>query len=276
MGRVTTMDQAHDLVIAEKVDRVAVLTLNQPEQGNAWSPAMQERYFDLLTDAEADPDVRAVVITGAGRTFCPGAGMDLLGELGDRRTLKAAVPVRPTTFPLGIRKPVIVAINGAAAGIGLVQALMCDVRFAAKGAKLTFTFSRRGLAAEYAASWLLPRLIGTSRAMELLVSSRVLLADEAAELGLIHRVCEPDDLLNEAMAYANDLAVNCSPSAMAMIKSQVHTDIESTLDEALARSIDLMRQAIKGPDFKEGVSSFVEKRTPDFPPLDAGTIFRIT
>src|SRR5207237_2923488 len=157
---------------------------------------------DLLDDFAGRPDVRAIVLTGAGRGFCAGADMDNLQALsgGDAGRSSTAHDARPVTYALGIPKPVIAAINGPCAGLGLVQALMCDVRFAAAEAKLTTAFARRGLVAEHGISWILPRLVGPARALDLLLSGRVVLGAEAAQLGLVNRAVEGGGVLAEARA----------------------------------------------------------------------------
>src|SRR4051812_24003766 len=264
---------AEDVVLYEVDQGVALLTLNRPERMNAWTGALEVRYFDLLQQAADDPDVGAIVVTGAGRGFCPGADMALLQGIGAGTAEAASGPHRPATFPVGIPKPLIAAINGACAGIGLVHALMADVRFAAAGAKFTTAFARRGLIAEHGVSWLLPHLVGTSRALDLLMSARVFTSEEAHELGLVNRVLPREQLLSEALAYGRDVASNCSPASLATIKRQVYAHSVATLDQALEESDRLMRQSLKGPDFKEGVASYVEKRPPAFAPLDQGTLF---
>ena len=261
---------ASDVVLYEVRDGVALLTLNRPDRMNAWTGEMEDRYFDLLEQAEADADVRAVVVTGAGRGFCPGADMDLLQEIGGGGG-GASGERRPVTLPLSVRKPLVGAINGACAGVGLVQALMFDVRFAAAGAKLTTAFARRGLVAEYGVSWLLPRLVGTSRALDLLVSARVFTAEEALELGVVNHVLPREEVLEAAMAYARDLAASCSPASMAAIKAQVYAHAAVDIATALEQSNGYMRQSLRGPDFKEGVASYLEKRPPAFAPLGEGT-----
>jgi enoyl-CoA hydratase/carnithine racemase len=260
-----------DVVLYEVRDGVALVTLNRPDRMNAWTGEMEDRYFDLLERAEADRDVRAVVVTGAGRGFCPGADMDLLQEIGVGGGVGGAGARRPVTLPLSIRKPLIGAINGACAGVGLVQALMFDVRFAAAGARMTTAFARRGLIAEYGVSWLLPRLVGTSRALDLLVSARVFTAEEALELGLVNHVRPADEVVEAAMTYAADLAASCSPASMAAIKHQVYAHASVDVATALAQSDGYMRQSLRGPDFKEGVASYLEKRLPAFAPLGEGT-----
>ena len=262
-----------DVVLYEVRDGVALVTLNRPDRMNAWTGAMEDRYFDLLERAEADGDVRAVVVTGAGKGFCPGADMDLLQEIGGGGggAAGAVGERRPVTLPLSIRKPLVGAINGACAGVGLVQALMFDVRFAAAGARMTTAFARRGLIAEYGVSWLLPRLVGTSRALDLLVSARVFTAEEALELGLVNHVRPADEVVEAAMTYAMDLAASCSPASMAAIKHQVYAHASVDIATALAQSDGYMRQSLRGPDFKEGVASYLEKRLPAFAPLGEGT-----
>ena len=260
-----------DEVLYRVDDGVAVITLNRPERLNAWTPPLQTQYFDRLAQAASARDVGAVVVTGAGRGFCPGADMEYLQGLDGAGP--ARPDTRPTTFPLTVQKPMIAAINGACAGIGLVQALMCDVRFAAAGAKLTTAFSRRGLIAEHGSSWLLPRLVGTSRALDILLSARVFTGEEAFELGIVNRALPPEQVLPEALAYARDLALNCSPAAMATIKSQIYRHATVDLDTARRESDRLMAASLAGPDFKEGVASFVEKRLPAFAPLGEVTTF---
>jgi enoyl-CoA hydratase/carnithine racemase len=250
---------------------VALLTLNRPERLNAWTGEMERTYFGLLDECAASPEVRVIVVTGAGRGFCAGADMQELqdlsdGELSEERRNEAR---RSQSFPTTVPKPIIAAINGPCAGIGLVQALMCDLRFAAEGAKLTTAFSRRGLVAEHGISWILPRLIGPARALDLLLSGRVVLAQEAAELGLVNRAIAPERLLDETITYARDLAVNCSPASMATMKRQVYADYEHTLAETIVAADRLMVASFTAPDFAEGVSSFVERREPSFAPVAA-------
>jgi enoyl-CoA hydratase/carnithine racemase len=252
-------------------DGVALLTLNRPERLNAWTPDMEHSYFSLLERCAGDEQVRAIVVTGAGRGFCAGADMDQLQALGegngDASAAAHARERREQTYPLSIPKPIIAAINGPCAGIGLVQALMCDLRFAAQGAKLTTAFARRGLIAEHGISWMLPRLVGPARALDLLLSARVLFAEEAHELGLVNAVHEPERLLEATLAYARELVHNCSPASMATIKRQVYADLQRTLPEALAKADELMLASFAAPDFVEGVSSFVERREPNFAAL---------
>jgi enoyl-CoA hydratase/carnithine racemase len=240
---------------------------------------MHAEYRALLARAEADPGVRAIVVTGAGRGFCAGADSQALeghvarggydAGLGD----DVAMPgygVRPEfdadfAYMFGIPKPIIAAINGPAAGVGFVLACYCDLRFAAQGAKLTTSHGRLGLPVEYGLSWLLPRLIGVTRAADLLLSSRVVLAEEAERLGLVNRALPPDELLDATYAYAGALAHEIAPSSLAATKLQLyrdlHADAASSVHDASARMAEMM----KGPDFAEGVAALTEKRPPDFP-----------
>jgi enoyl-CoA hydratase/carnithine racemase len=257
-----------EVVQQEVRDGVAVLTLNRPDRLNAWTDEMELAYFDALEACGASPEVRVIVVTGAGRGFCAGADMQQLQALGngdvDVDSAAHARERRPQTFPMSIAKPIIAAINGACAGIGLVQALMCDIRFAASGAKLTSAFARRGLIAEHGISWTLPRLVGPAAALDLLLSARVVLAEEARELGLVNRVMAPELLLEETLAYAHELAANCSPASMATIKRQVYAALDQHLLQALEEADGLMFESFAAPDFAEGVTSFLERREPRF------------
>jgi enoyl-CoA hydratase/carnithine racemase len=247
---------------------VAVVTLNRPDRGNAWTRQMQDDYFAALDRCAEDTDVRAIVVTGAGRSFCVGADMDLLAgvvESGASASTSAAA-TKPHTYATSLPKPVIAAINGACAGLGLVHALMCDVRFAAAGAKFTTAFARRGLVAEHGISWLLPRLVGPANALDLLLSGRIFLAEEAAELGVVNKVLPPEDVLPQALEYAHELATWSSPRSMAAMKRQVYAHLDLGLDEALAETNELMRQSFEWGDLAEGVASYTEKREPRFAP----------
>jgi enoyl-CoA hydratase/carnithine racemase len=258
-----------DVVKVQVDDGVALLTLNRPDRLNAWTAEMQKAYFALLEQCASDEDVRVIVVTGSGRGFCAGADMHELQAIGDGTLTPSAdlANQHPQTFPLSIPKPIIAAVNGACAGIGLVAALMCDVRFAAEGAKLTTAFARRGLVAEHSISWILPRLVGPARALDLLLSGRAVFAEEALELGLVSRVLAPDKLLESTLEYAREMVVNCSPASMATMKRQVYADLERSLPDALAEADRLMLESFTAPDFVEGVTSFVERRDPRFAAL---------
>ena len=260
-----------EAVLYEVRDRVAVITLNRPERLNAWNADISTGYFDSLDKAAADPDVRVIVVTGAGRGFCAGADMNVLQGIGDGANDGGGEPdTRAHTHAMTIPKPVIAAVNGACAGLGLVHALACDLRFAAEGAKFTVAFSRRGLIAEHGCSWTLPRLVGQAVALDLMMSGRVFLAEEAKELGVVNDVYPAEELMAKTLAYADDLATNVSPTSMAVMKHQIYNHPMMAIGDALAESNKLMRESLRRSDFKEGVASFVEKRTPDFEPYTAG------
>ncbi len=249
---------ADDVVLLENRDGIGLVTLNRPERLNAWTGELENRYFDRLDECAADPDVKVIVVTGAGRGFCAGADMDMLQGIGagEVNATGTARTTRPQWHTTTIPKPVIAAINGACAGIGLVQALMADIRFAASGAKFTTAFARRGLIAEHGISWVLPKLVG-----------RVFLADEAARLGVVNDVIAREHLIDHTMAYASDMAANCSPASMAVMKRQVWDHYLLPLDDATRSSNELMKISLKADDFREGVQSFVQKRPPKFAPL---------
>jgi enoyl-CoA hydratase/carnithine racemase len=260
-----------DVVLIEHRDPgIAVLTLNRPERLNAWNGELAVRYFELLDQCAADDAVKVIVVTGAGRGFCAGADMETLQGIGASANsggAESAAGGRPQYYTTLIPKPVIAAVNGACAGIGMVAALMCDIRFAAEGAKFTTAFARRGLIAEYGMSWVLPRLVGTARALDLLYSGRVFLAEEAAQMGLVNEVVAPELLLDRTLEFAAELATYASPTSMAVMKRQVYGDWDRGLVPATEDAIELMKASLRRPDFTEGVASFLQKRVPSFQPV---------
>ncbi|MEZ5116555.1 MAG: enoyl-CoA hydratase-related protein [Candidatus Nanopelagicales bacterium] len=254
-----------DEVLYEVADGVATITLNRPDKLNALTPGMGRRYADLLHRADADPQVRAVVVTGAGRGFCSGADLGVLaqgpdaleGFLADQR-----LDDLPTTaLTLGV--PVIGAVNGPCAGIGFVLALCTDVRFAGPGARMSSSFARLGLTAEYGIAWLLPRIVGLPRATEILLSGRTVDAEEALRIGMVHDLV--DDPLAAAQAYAATLARECSPASMATIKGQLLAAGDEGLETTVTTSLDLMRASFRWPDLAEALVSRLEKRPVRFP-----------
>jgi len=268
---------------------VAWLTLHRPHRRNAWTGRMHAEYRHFLAEAEADPSVRVVVLTGAGRDFCVGADAQALEGHVEKGGYDPGTPedlARPGVgaqpeldadfaFQLGIGKPLVAAIHGAAAGVGLVAACYCDLRFAAAGARLTTAHGRLGLPAEYGLSWLLPRMIGLTHACDLLLSSRVFLAEEALALGLLNGVHPAGELLPRVGELAERLAREVSPASLRATKQQIvadlHRDVASAVRDADVRMRDMMR----GPDFREGVAALSERRTPRFadprPPADAAS-----
>jgi enoyl-CoA hydratase/carnithine racemase len=261
---------------------VALVRLNRPERLNAWTARMELEYRASLAEADDDPEVRVVVVTGAGRGFCAGADTKALtgivetGRYGSGSSGDAEAPVpfaghgvRPDfehgfSYPYGLRKPLIAAINGPAAGVGFVLACFADIRFAAAGAKLTTSFGRLGLPAEHGVSWVLSRMIGTARAADLLFSSRVVLAEEAERMGLVNAVLPPDELLPHTLEYARRIATEISPWSLLALKRQLYADQLRPLDEAATDAERLMAESFDSPDFKEGVAALTDKRPPNF------------
>lgn len=253
-------------VLYEVAGGVATITLNRPDKLNAWTRQMGEEFVAAFARAGADGDVRAVVVTGAGRGFCAGADMSMLEQIGAGKEPVGRDHPMPIE-PLKLGKPVVAAVNGACVGQGLAIAASADVRFAAAGAKFASVFSRRGLVAEYGTSWLLPRLVGFGNAMDILISGRTFAAEEAHAMGFVNRVTAPESLLAEATAYARELADRCAPGSMAVIKRQLYDHATLTFDDAFEASLLLMRDSLEGDDFREGVAAFLEGRPAKFKPL---------
>ena len=248
-------------------DRVATITLNRPDKLNAWTRTMDAEVRAAMLAAADDPEVRAIVVTGAGRGFCAGADMNLLGSVvtGDVQ-LPAAPPAdedRSFAYLLRLGKPVIAAINGPVAGIGLCFTLFCDLRLMAAGAKLTTAFARRGLVAEHGISWFLPRLVGPMNALDLLYSARLVPAAEAAQMGLV-KLLPQEGFAEAAHAQAMELAQLSSPRSMAVIKRQIYDALTQPLAEAAQIADEEMHKSFSSEDFREGVAHFIEKRAPAF------------
>ncbi|MBI1197113.1 MAG: enoyl-CoA hydratase [Phenylobacterium sp.] len=262
-------------ILYEVSDHIATVTLNRPERLNAWTQVMAGEVRAAMETADADPDVRAIVLTGAGRGFCAGADMKDLADISAAGGLEARAhtPYDPDAradfrhpmawFP-AVRTPIIAAVNGPAAGMGLALLLFCDLRFAADSATFVTAFSRRGLIAEHGISWMLPRLVGHSRAMDLLLSSRRVDAEEAYRIGLADRVFPTNALIAETRAYAGELAAAVSPRSTRVIKRQLWDGMLQGLGEAMKTADREMAESLKSDDFKEGVAHFLEKRPPRF------------
>ncbi len=269
---------AYEQLLYDTRDGVATITLNRPDRLNAWTQTMQRELKAAFGQAEADQDVRVIVVTGAGRGFCAGADMENLaagaqrsGGLPDRSYFAQVATDRsagsnfdqPLTFPLRSPKLTIAAINGPAAGVGLVFTMFCDIRFLAGGEKLTTAFARRGLIAEYGSAWMLPKLIGPMNAAALLLSGRTLLSDEAAAMGF-GRLLPLDSFQDSVFAYAADVAANASPRSIRIMKAQLWGGLFKTLAEAAVEADEHMFEGFGSADFREGVMHFIEKRAPAF------------
>lgn len=258
-------------VTYERRGALGLITLCRPDALNALTYGMIAGIQKFALEAERDPEVMAICITGAGRGYCAGIDMSLLEESTRSGPRSSADPEansrsRPALFSflLDISKPVIAAVNGVSAGGGFVLAMMCDLRFVSRDAYFTTVFARRGLIAEHGTSWLLPRMIGLNRALDLLWSSRKVDAEEAWRLGLADRVELPDQLLPAVEAYVADMKATVAPRTLATMKAQVHRHLETSFDVAARESDDLMTSALKHPDALEGAMSFVERRSPKF------------
>lgn len=264
-------------------ERVATITLNRPDKLNAWTAIMDQEVRAAIYEAEGDPNVRVIILTGAGRGFCAGADMSLLGAIaqqglegyrgpdsflrntsnGERQNVRPDFQKKYSYFP-SIQKPVIAAVNGPAVGLGFILTLYCDLRFASETARFGTAFAKRGLIAEYGLAWMLPRLIGPANALDMLFSARLVDAQEALRMGLVNQVFPQDGFLTSVYAYAKDLANNVSPRSMGTIKTQVYNAMFQTLGEAFETSEEEMVKSLQCEDFKEGVAHFVEKRAPVF------------
>jgi enoyl-CoA hydratase/carnithine racemase len=281
----------HDITTAIDA-HVLTLTLNRPDRLNAWTHRMESEFRQAVEAAQADERVRAIVVTGAGRGFCAGADMDILeagaagaGEAGGTGgTAGVAAEGQPTaeapspapvqtgieanyawrfSYLLRVRKPVFAAINGPIAGIGLCMAVFCDFRYMAEGQKLTTAFAKRGLIAEHGISWMLPRLLGPTNALDLLLSARTVVTSEAAALGLVKSL-PAEGFLAQVQAMAREMTRSASPRSIGVIKQQVYDSLFQDLDTAWRRADEEMQASFASDDFREGVAHFLEKRAPAF------------
>jgi enoyl-CoA hydratase/carnithine racemase len=259
-------------------DGVAIVTLNRPDRGNAWTGRMELEFRTAMAMAETDGSVGAIVVTGAGRAFCVGADSKALDGIVSSGAYDTGVreprpepgdrddPVAATrhAYLLTVPKPIIAAVNGGVAGVGFVLMCFTDIRFAAPGAKITTSFAKLGLPAEHGVSWMLSRLIGAGPATELLLSSRVITGVEAKDIGLVSQVHPAEELLAATVDYARTLATHRSPAAIREMKRQLladsHRSLRSSADEAVVRMEQMMQEA----DFREGAAALAERRDPRF------------
>ena len=263
---------------------VATITLNRPQALNAWTGTMEEEVRAALTEASGDDGVKAIILTGAGRGFCSGADMSNLNSIQEGatsggptsdsvRAVDNAIPdglhlpvdfsMRYTYFPT-VPKPIIAAINGPAAGLGLIMSLYCDVRFASDAAVFSTAFARRGLIAEHGISWILPKLVGHANALDITLSGRKFDAAEAKDMGLVSKVFPMESFMDEVKAYALELAILSSPRSIRVMKKQIYGALIQSLEHAVLAANSEMPASFESEDFKEGVAHFVEKRAPNF------------
>jgi enoyl-CoA hydratase/carnithine racemase len=269
-------------IIYDKSDRIATVTLNRPEKMNAWTPTMGAETRTALLDADRDPTIGAIIVTGAGRAYCAGADMGGLSEISSGRAsatgggsslspdheewLRAQRPDyrNQYAYVLGLSKPVIGAINGACVGLGFTTCLYQDIRIASENARMGLIFVQRGLAIEHGSSWMLSRIVGVARAVELAVTGRLVDADEALRIGLVHRVVPQDRLIETAREVAGHIANNCSPLGVSEAKKLVWRHLFTDLATAIREDDESMTMMTRSEDFKEGVRAFKEKRAAKF------------
>jgi enoyl-CoA hydratase/carnithine racemase len=263
--------------IYEKSERIATVTYNRPEKMNAWTPRMFDELRSAILDAEADPNVGAIIVTGAGRAFCAGADLGGLNRIaqGTEQISGLARPAPGTealnpnfqgrfSWMFAVKKPIIGAINGPAVGMGFANSLYCDIRIASDQARMGLIFTRRGLAIEFGSSWLLPRIIGVANAADLAISGRLIDAQEALRMGLVSRVVAHNELMPAARSLANELATQCSPLGISYAKRFIYEHLFTDLATALQAEDKTVEIMLRSQDFKEGVQAFLEKRAPRF------------
>ena len=252
----------YEAILFDVSDGVATITLNRPERMNAWNGPMARELSHALRECDRTDAIRSVVITGAGRAFCAGADLSAGGDTFSAARNQDAGEAIEEVFPWDIRKPVIAAINGAAVGVGATFPLTADIRFAAEDAKIGFVFARRGQLPELASHAVLPRVVGMSRAAELLYTGKIISGREAADIGLVSEALPTDQVLARAQELAREIAVHAAPLSVATTKRLLWTGIDASVDAMLQREVPLFRYIAAQPDSHEGVNSFLERRDP--------------
>ena len=252
-------------IIYEKADRVATVTLNRPERMNAWRNQLEDELRSAMGDAEADPEIGAIIVTGAGRAFCAGLDMGTLSKIAsdsgigeDLAAAGAGDHLHPNfrgpfAWLIGMKTPIIGAINGACVGMGFANALHYDIRIASDRARMGTIFPRRGLALELGASWLLPRIVGLANAVELAVTGKLVDAQEAYRIGLVTKVVAHEELMPAARALASEIATQCSPLGVAHAKRMVYEHLFTDLTTACIEEDETAILMTRSEDFKEGI-----------------------
>jgi enoyl-CoA hydratase/carnithine racemase len=256
----------YETILVERQGQVGLVTLNRPEQLNTLTPRMGLELGHAFTALDGDDDVRAIVVTGAGRAFCAGAALDPASTpFGAARSSELAGPHISEISPWTLATPVLAAINGHAVGVGLTYALQWDIRVAAEDAKLGFVFTRRGLVPEANSLWMLSRAVGASRALELLLTGRTFSGTEAFEIGLVSRALPAGQVLEATLAMAQDIATHTSPASVALTKKLFYAQLASP-DRAGGRAVEraAFNWMLTQPDSAEGISSFLERRPPEW------------
>ncbi|MAQ61155.1 MAG: enoyl-CoA hydratase [Gammaproteobacteria bacterium] len=260
---------------------VAIIWLNRPHRMNAWTGRLHTEYRHLLERANSDTAVRAIVVTGRGRGFCVGGDSEALSGHADRGGYDAGISAdiaKPGygidehfdasfAYHFGLDKPVIAAMNGPAAGVGLALACFADLRFAVPDVKFTTAHGKLNLPAEYGLSWMLPKIVGLGRANDLLLTSRVFTSDEALTLGFVNQIFEPAELVAQTVAYAHQLIASVSPNSLRQTRWQIYKDLHRDVASAVIESERLIEDMAMEEDFKEGIAALVEKRPPDWPSI---------
>jgi len=257
---------SYNTIIYEKVESTALITLNRADKMNTWNATVAAEISLGLEEANNDDSVRAIVITGAGRAFCAGADLErgkdtFAGRENSDSSETREIP--KTIYPYDVNKPVIAAINGAAVGVGMTYPMLCDIRIAAEDAKLGFVFTRRGMMPELAAHLLVQRVAGFSNAADLLMSGRIFLGSEAAELGIVSQALPKETVLEAAMAKAAEYALT-APASVAITKRLLWKGLSASMSEMLDIEVPLFAWLGNQADAKEGILSFVEKRAPEW------------